>query len=166
MLFNFPKKRINDTGWFLSKTEVLTFGVVRLITIAVSEFECKTYYRFIDDDDVEYTVAEEQVLDNDVVIPTPKFAVGDGVVYTSLNQEGQHEQKVDIIKHVEIALYEKNIVEISYVMEHDEEEGWVLEDEILCHGEPVIDMRSEREVETKENGFSEYDYCGTGGSDV
>lgn len=156
MLFDFPKKRINDKAWFLSQTNVLTFGMVRLITMAISEDECKIYYRFIDEQDVEYTVSEHQVLDDQMVVPTPKYNVGDAVIFEALNDKGEREQKVDIIKYVEIGLYEKGAIEISYVMEHDEDE-WVLEDEILHHGEPVTTVKLDK-VQTYEDGYTEYDY--------
>lgn len=157
MKFSFPKKKINDTCWFLSETDVLIFGMVKLITIAINEDECKTYYRLIDEAGREHTACEDQVIDNQVIIPTPKYTVGDGVVYTVPIEGGTHAQCADIIKSVEISMYEKGVIEITYTMENNEDE-WVLEEEILSFGENVIDI-------TKTNE-SEYDYCGMSRADV
>lgn len=159
MLFNFPKKRINDTSWFVSSNQSLVFGIVKLITIAISEDTCKTYYRLVDSTDAEHTIVEDQLLDTDVIVPSPKYAVGDGVVYTSLIKDGTSEQKVDIIRCVEISFYEKHFAEISYIMENDEDENWVLEDEILSHGGQVIDVTS-KPIETVEDEYSIYDHLG------
>jgi hypothetical protein len=138
MQFNFPIKKINDYAWFITPHNTIAYGQVKLITIAISEEKCKTYYRMIDDTEGEHTIGEEQIMSNDKVTPTPKYEIGDGVTYNKILKGGVIEPTIDVIKHIEIAFYEKDYAEISYIMEHDEDEDWVLEEEVLGFGEMSI----------------------------
>lgn len=166
MLFNFPKKQINDASWFVSSTNLIVFGMIKLITVAISEDSCKTYYRMIDDADTEYTIMEEQLLENNIVVPTPRYAIGDGVTYAVTDKDNKADYKIDIIKHVEISFYEKDYAEITYVMEHADEGDWVLEEEILGYGEMKV-SEPHQEIETQEDNYTEYQhYSSTGASDV
>jgi hypothetical protein len=162
MQFKFPKKSIGDRAWFLTNTDTLVFGKVSLITIAINEDECKVFYRFFDEQDNGYTVGEEQVLENQVNVPNPKYAIGDSIIYSDI-VEGQQVQFVDTIKHVEIGVYEKGAVEICYVMEHNVD-GWIMEEQVLSHREPSYEMSDD--VPPFEDDDNTWNMLITGGSDV
>lgn len=90
MLFNFPKHKVGDYVWFLSKTDRQVFGRIDMITIVLKgEDGVAIYYGLIDSKHGEHTVDENQVLENRTEIRQPKFNPGDEVCYEYLDKNGK-----------------------------------------------------------------------------
>jgi hypothetical protein len=148
MLFRFPVKRIKDTGWFLSDTDTLKYGTVVKINIAIAEDTCTTYYVMDLGDDKHVVVPETSLLDNDVLIPSPKFHIGDEVEYTYQVKDKPNAQATGLIERIEVNLHADGAIENVYYMDGDN--FFTLESEIIGFTEQpiinIIDATNEREM--------------------
>lgn len=142
MKFGFPVKKINDTCWFLSNEDALKYGQVKLITLAISEVECNIYYRILLENDEHVTVKEDQILEDRIVVPTPKFRLGDEVDYSFTTTDNIANEGYGIVEKVEIHNSSNNRFSIVYFLEGDEE-TYFNEFEIQGFHEKTITMQDE-----------------------
>lgn len=169
MQFRFPVKSINDKAWFVDESSYVNFGTVKIITVAINENECKVYYRFVCEDNTEFTVEEAQVCEDAVKIPTPQFSVGEKVVYANLGEDGKHHQVIDSIEEITIGITDNKTCEVIYYMLNRPPKSWVMEDEILCYAEEkTIELGSNDDMPplAEEEMVTVLDYTGTGASDM
>lgn len=169
MKFAFPNKRIDDTSWFLSDDNRLIYGRVVLITMAISKDECKIWYTFNDDEEGQYVVEEAQVVANDFVIPTPKYKIGDEVMYQiQLAKSKKPAEQPGVISDIQIHMYESSTFTIHYYME-DEDSYSVNENEIIAFDPRNMFLEEDEfeggqiiDVSTGNQRVSEADVMGVG----
>lgn len=166
-MFAFPKKRIGDTGWFLSESDQLIFGSIVLITMAIKADLCSVWYSFVDEKEtIHKAIPESNVVDGDRVIPNPKYNIGDQIdyLYDMKTKDGKgKESKManGIIDQIEIGIYEGEIQNRYYV--DDEPNFHILEDEVI--GMSVT--TSSDDMPNPSDVDDAYGFCATGSaSDV
>lgn len=131
MTIGYPKYKIKDRAWFMSKNSQLVYGMVTLLTIAIREFDSNIWYSFVDQLGNQYTVEEKDVLDVGYTMPLPKYRVGEEVEYEYLTTSKEQVITVGTITRVEVGIFDKEgTSEIAYYLQ-DDPDFWVIEDEIL-----------------------------------
>jgi hypothetical protein len=147
MLFRFPEKRISDTGWFLSDTDTLTYGTVIKINIAIAVDVCNIYYVMDLGEDKHVVIPESSLLDNDVLVPSPKYHVGDEVEYTYPVKDKPNAAATGVIERIEINISGEEIQNVYYM---DGDNFFTLEEEIVGFSEVVasciIDVTQNKEM--------------------
>ena len=142
MKFSFPKKRIGDNAWFLNDIDALRHGIITLITISINEVECNVWYSILVSPEDIQCVKEDQVLDNDILVPSPKFHVGDEVNYNYLGENKREYNTDGMINNIQIHINGSNVLEYCYFMT-DDEDYWVLEEDIVGYKDNIIDVTKE-----------------------
>ena len=145
MQFQFPKKRINDTSWFLDGSDRMIFGTVKMISLAVKEDSCSVWYTMLINEIDTIVVKEDQLItQGDLHVPSPKYHIGDAVTYTFLDKKKKLHETNGIISRIEIHIQDKSI-EYAYIME-DDDNYWVMDDDIQGFTEPAISIDGQGEV--------------------
>lgn len=130
MNIRIPKYRIGECVWFEEQGSLLN-GPVDMITMALKKNDEISIWYSIQIMNKYVTMLETDIFE-DVKIPQPKFRCGESVVYEETLKGGEVVYHTDIISKVTIGIYDKDTIEIHYDMEgRDEEDYWVLEDEII-----------------------------------
>lgn len=139
MFIGYPKYRLGETAWFLSKTDQLVHGMIQLITITIKRDESNIWYSMIDLSDNQYTVKETEVIDS-VPMPKPKYKVGDVVSYEYLSTENKQVITEGVIGRVEVCSFspdDPSSIEVYYYMD-DDMNFYITDDEILGFANPRV----------------------------
>ena len=105
MMFKIPDYRIGDSVWFLNGEDVLTYGVIDAVNMAIKTDSAVIYYGIVDGDLV-YTIREDDVVKYNMDVPKPKYQVGEEVTYRYLTKSGQGITN-GVIEKIEMSFYQE-----------------------------------------------------------
>jgi len=134
VLFELPKYKIKERVWFLTDKDEYKFGEINLITLALTEDSCNTYYHILDERNEEHSVIEYEIIDNHFKI-NPKYNIGDRVTYFYTNKYNNKTYIHDVITGIEVTHKDNNLA-YSYSLE-DEPNYYIKEDEIIGHSDTM-----------------------------
>lgn len=141
-MFKIPDFRIGDSVWFLNGEDVLTYGVIDAINMAIKTDSAVIYYGIVDGDLV-YTIREDDVIKYNMDVPKPKYQVGEEVTYRYLTKTGQGIAN-GVIEKIEMSFYQDGTYEICYFMD-DDPDFWIIEDEVINIVNSIRTIKVEKE---------------------
>lgn len=116
MTFGFPKLRVNESTWFEDEGHIF-YGVVTLISIAMNAEAAAVWYTITDEGNEEHVISEDQLTEENMHLPTPKYKIGQAVAYTYATGQNKMTNVVGIIDNIQMGLYEDDTNTVQYQMQ-------------------------------------------------